>query len=150
QSNSSSFYTEQQKVMELKRYQLEMLRAKEKRQKIKALYDLGLESLASYQEAEMEYRKTQVDYQRAVLSLFSEVPRITIVSAVKSQTEDGRKKVKLVIKNTSASNLDYRQLGIVEPDVPLPDDTKLRELTNVVVSLKNDKNTIISEPYEAT
>lgn len=139
----------QQKIIELRQKDLALQTARQKRDASKELYEKGLKSKLDYEADEIAYKQAQAGYQHAYLALFSEVPHISIVSAVKSQTGDGRKSVKLIIKNTSAPNLDYSQLGITNPEVPLPDELKLMELTNTVVSLKNEKNTIISEPYEA-
>lgn len=145
----SAVQTEQQKLLELQRNQLNLYNAKQKLEKIKKLYEEGLETKVNLDEAEIQYRQAVVEYQRSFLALFSETPRISVLSAVKSQTADGKKQVRVVIKNTSGATLDYKSLGIEAPEVPVPDELKLRELRNIFISLKDEKNTVISEPYEA-
>jgi hypothetical protein len=70
-----------------------------------------------------------------------------VARAVKYQHQDGRKHVKLRLENTSGGGAEFQKLINV-------DDELFRSLqpdvvNNVYVSLLNDVNAIISQPYEA-
>jgi len=128
--------TEAQRLLELKRLDLALKDAKAKRDRAKSLYDQGLGPEAQYEAAEIGYRQAQVDFQQAFLRLFAEAPRLDVVSAIKSQKPDGTKYVRVAVKNNSGVVLDYKLFGISDADVQLPDQMKMRELTDIRVSLK--------------
>jgi len=128
--------TEAQRLLELKRLDLALKDAKAKRDRAKLLYDQGLGPQSQYEAAEITYRQAQVDFQQAFLRLFAEAPRLDIVSAIKYQRPDGSKYVRVTVKNTSGVVLDYKLFGISDADVQLPDQMKMRELTDIRVGLK--------------
>jgi len=128
--------TEAQRLLELKRLDLALKDAKAKRDRKKLLYEQGLGPQGDYEAAEITYRQAQVDFQQAFLRLFAETPRLDIVSAIKDQRRDGSKYVRVTVKNTSGVVLDYKLFGISDADVQLPDQMKMRELTDIRVGLK--------------
>jgi len=158
--------TEAQRLLELKRLDLALKDAKAKRDRKKLIYDQGIGSQADYEAAEIAYRQAQVDFQQAFLRLFAEAPRLDVVSAVKHQRADGSKYVRVTVRNNSGVVLDYKLFGISATDVQLPDQMKMRELTEIRVSLKEASGTpnpsattsqgggvipgaMISDPYSA-
>jgi NPCBM-associated, NEW3 domain of alpha-galactosidase/Outer membrane efflux protein len=152
----SSFTTEQQKVLELKKLELTLKNARGRYERARKLYDNGLSTVTDLNQAEVEYRQSEVSFQQTFLQLFADVPRVSFVSAVKSQAPDGRKLVRLTIRNTSGAVMDYKAFGIDLSEVAVPDELKLRELTNISVSLREytavgagGAGPIISSPYEA-
>ncbi len=150
----SSATTEQQKILELKKLELTLRNARGRFERAKKLYDNGLSTATDLSQAETEYRQSEVNFQQAFLQLFADVPRLSFVSAVKSQAPNGRKYVRLTLRNTSGAVMDYKAFGIDLGQVPVPDQMKLRELTNISVSLRDYVATgaaagpIISSPYE--
>jgi hypothetical protein len=128
--------TEAQRLLELKRLDLALKDAKAKRDRAKLLFDQGLGPQAQYEAAEITYRQAQVDFQQAFLRLFAEAPRLDVVSAIKYQRPDGTRYVRVNVKNNSGVVLDYKLFGISATDVQLPDQMKMRELTEIRVSLK--------------
>jgi hypothetical protein len=128
--------TEAQRLLELKRLDLALKDSKAKRDRAKLLYDQGLGPQADYEAAEIAYRQAQVDFQQAFLRLFAEAPRLDVVSAIKYQKPDGSRFVRVTVKNNSGVVLDYKLFGISATDVQLPDQMKMRELTEIRVSLK--------------
>jgi len=128
--------TEAQRLLELKRLDLALKDAKAKRDRKKLLYEQGLGPQGDYEAAEITLRQAQVDFQQAFLRLFAETPRLDIVSAIKHQRPDGSKYVRVTVKNTSGVVLDYKLFGISDADVQLPDQMKMRELTDIRVGLK--------------
>jgi hypothetical protein len=153
QVGGASFTTEQQRVLELKKLELTLKQARARFDRAKRLFDAGLSTPIDLSQAEVEYRNAEVNFQQAFLQLFADVPRISFVSAIKSQAPNGKKSVRLTLKNTSGAVMDYKSFGIDLSDVPVPDELKLRELTNVSVSLREyatgSSGPIISSPYEA-
>jgi hypothetical protein len=123
-------------LLELKRLDLALKDSKAKRDRAKLLYDQGIGPQATYESAEITYRQAQVDFQQAFLRLFAEAPRLDVVSAIKYQKPDGTRYVRVNVKNNSGVVLDYKLFGISATDVQLPDQMKMRELTEIRVSLK--------------
>ncbi len=147
-AQESSGFREQQRLLELRRRHLAVRQAKAQFEGRRQLFETGLASRSELEAAETAYLQTQIEYQETFLSLFSEVPRITVLGAVKRVSAAGRRSVVLTLRNDSVGSLDYRQLGIVEGEVPLPDQLRLREINNVYVSLKDERGFIVSRPYE--
>jgi hypothetical protein len=110
----------------------------------KLLHEKKLISEKEFAESEARFRAAQITYQQAILSLAFEQPHITIDNAVKYQSKDGKKRVRLTLRNTTG--------GLIEGQTVLLEDfegIKTDRIANVYVSLLNDKNAIISRPYEA-
>ena len=149
----TSSNTEQQRILELKRLKLTLQNARTRYERAKKLYEFKLNTAIDLNQAEVEYRSAEVSFQQAFLQLFADVPRLSFVNAVKSQAEDGKKYVTLTVKNTSGAVMDYKAFGIDLTQVPVPDQLKLRELTNISISLRDygasGAGPIISSPYEA-
>jgi len=141
--------TEAQRLLELKRLDLALSDAKARRDRAKLLFDQGLGSQANYDAAEIAYRQAQVDFQQAFLRLFAETPRLDVAAAIKYQRPDGSKYVRVTVKNNSGVVLDYKLFGISAIDVQLPDQVKMRELTDIRVSLK-EAASIASSPSTTT
>jgi hypothetical protein len=166
-AESASANTEAQRLLELKRLELSLNEARAKRDREKTLYDGGVGSRADYESAVIAYRQAQVDFQQAFLRLFSQVPRLDIVSAIKYQRPDGTQYVRVTIRNNSGPVVDYKQFGISAADVQLPSQLQMRKLTDIRVTLKeapeiSSGNTgsnapprvevpqaVISDPYSA-
>ncbi|HSR66496.1 MAG TPA: NEW3 domain-containing protein [Acidobacteriota bacterium] len=141
-------FQEQQKLLDLRSAQFALIQAKTEFDRQRQLYDEGIISESQLTRAEASVRQAQIAYQRVFLGLFSELPDLTVVSAVKSRTKGGGSRVALTVRNTSGANLDYRQLGIVEEEVPIPDQLELRQLKNLFASLEDQEGSIVSKPYE--
>jgi hypothetical protein len=110
----------------------------------KTLFEKSLISEREYGESEGRFKSARITYQQAILSLAFDQPHITIEKAVKFQSRAGKKMVRLTLRNTTG--------GLVEGQkVDLEDFEGVRtdRIANVYVSLLNDKNSIISQPYEA-
>lgn len=108
------------------------------------LYEKGLISEQEFRQSENAFKNAQVTYQQAVLSLAFEQPHISIDRAVKYQSQGGKKKVRLTLRNATA--------GIVEgKSVDIEDFHGVRtdRISNVYISLLNDRHAIVSQPYEA-
>jgi len=97
-----------------------------------------------YRESEARFKAAQITYQQAILSLAFEQPHITIDKAIKYQSNDGRKKVRLTLRNTTGGLIEGKKIELEEFE-----GIRTDQISNVYVSLLNDQKAIISQPYEA-
>lgn len=107
------------------------------------LYAKGLISEQSFRESENSFKNAQITYQQAILSLAFDQPHISIEKATKYQAKDGKKRVRLTLRNTTG--------GLIEgKNIELKDFEGIRTdcISNVYISLLNDQRSIVSQPYE--
>ncbi len=106
------------------------------------------EDLISAQEltqAKNRFSDAEVNYQQSLLSVLFENQYVSIAKAVKYQSETGKKHVRVTLVNTSGS-AEFKKLVQVEdalfqslqPDI----------INDIYISLLNEDNAIISQPYE--
>jgi len=102
--------------------------------------------------SEQEYLRTkhlmtdaEVNYQQSLLAVIFEEQYVSVVEAVKYQSSKGNKHVRLTLANTSGSaeynkliNINDELFRSLQPDV----------VNDVYVSLLNNDDAIISQPYE--
>ncbi|MFI5250914.1 MAG: NEW3 domain-containing protein [Bacteroidota bacterium] len=110
----------------------------------KMLHDKGLISDRDFSASEANFKAAKITYQQAILSLAFEQPHITIERGIKYQSKDGKKRVHLRLINTTGGmmegeKIDMEDLAGIHTD----------QISNVYVSLLDDKNAIICQPYEA-
>jgi len=110
------------------------------------LFEKGLITRADVDRARGIFSDAEVNYQQSLLAVLFEEQYISVISAVKSQTSGGNKRVRLTLANTSGGTEEFSKLLNI-------DDALFRSLQpdiihNVYVSLLNDENAIISQPYE--
>lgn len=111
------------------------------------LYDKKLISISELENARSVFADAEVNYQQSLLAVLFEKQYVTVSKAVKYHADDGTKRVRLTLVNPSGGTEEYRKLIHI-------DDELFRSLQpdvigNVYVSLMNDENAIISQPYEA-
>lgn len=148
----SSFTTEQQRILELKKLELTLKQARTDFERMKLWIEAGIKPRPDLDPVELALRRAEVNFQQAFLQMFTDVPRLSFMNAIKSQAPNGKKSVRLTLKNTSGAVMDYKSFGIDLSQVPVPDELKLRELANISVSLRDygasGAGPIISSPYE--
>jgi hypothetical protein len=134
------------KILEVQKayYKLDEERARYER--AKGLLDKDLISREEFNEIEAEYKTADINYTRSLLDLLYDQPHVMVEEAVKYQSRDGKRRVKLTIKNTSGESFDLASLPIPKEN-DLFKDLQWRNLNNVFVSLRLG-DTIISQPYE--
>ena len=121
-----------------------------------AALELMKRKLISNEEFERKkarYINEEISYQQAMLRVIFDQPHIVIEKAVKYQAEDGRKRVRLTLRNTTGGVADYEKL--VESDESVFDPSlQPDKINNVFISLHESPATgggmgpIISQPYE--
>ena len=132
---------------------LGLKRAKEAYEAAKADYErqraLGEKKLISDQavdDARRNFSDAEVNYQQSLLAVVFEQQYVIVSSAIKYQTGGNRKGVRLTLQNASGGGAEFQKLVGVDDELfrALQPDV----VNNVYVSLLNDENAIISQPYE--
>lgn len=112
----------------------------------KRLHDEGLITELELERAKNVYTDAEVNYQQSLLAVIFEDQYVSVQEAVKYQAPNGGKRVRLKIANTSGGTAEFRHLVEVEDE--LFNALKPEVIHNVYVSLLNNDNAIISQPYE--
>jgi hypothetical protein len=147
---SSNFFNQrddQYRLLGLKRAKEAYEVARQDYDRQKELFSRQLISNTELERARAVFSDAEVNYQQSLLAVLFEKQYISVSRALKYQAPDGRKHVRLTLANTSGGSEEFAQLVGVEDDLfrsLQPDVTH-----NIYVSLLNDENAIISEPYEA-
>jgi hypothetical protein len=89
----------------------------------------------------------EVNYQQSLLAVLFEQQFVSVARAVKYHAQDGSKRVRLTVANTSGETAEYQKLLNI-------DDKLFRSLqpdvvNDVYISITNPDGAIISQPYEA-
>ena len=111
------------------------------------LFGKGLISQAELDRAHSNFSDAEVNYQQSLLAVLFEQQYVTVVKAVKYQTKNGTKHVRLTIANASSGgeefqkllNIDDKLFRSLQPDV----------INDVYVSLQNNESAVIGQPYES-
>jgi hypothetical protein len=152
---------EQSRLLEVRRHQIELSAARLKLTQAEALFKDGLVSRTELDQAKTAVDIAQLDYQVSLLSLLSLQPRVTLREAVKYETSDGRKFVRLTVANNSPTFDDsqFQLLSNFKGADPIPQALRTRNLRDVFISLRDtggagetgeggQPGTMIAVPYE--
>lgn len=138
---------DQYRVLGLKRAHEAFETAKKDFERQKVLFEKGLISQSELDRARAYFADAEVNYQQSLLAVLFEQQYVTITKAVKDQTSDGMKRVRLTIANASGGSAEFRKL--INLDDPLFRSLQPDIINDVYVSLQNDQGAVISQPYEA-
>jgi Mrp family chromosome partitioning ATPase len=146
---------------DVRRRQIELKAARTQLKRTQNLFEQGLKSRTELDRAQTVVETAQLNYQEAVLSLLSLQPRISVREAIKYQTKDGRKFVRLTVENLTPTFDDsqFRLLSNFEGADPIPEELRRRDIQDIFVSLKAagesstgnelaSRGTTIALPYE--
>ncbi len=160
-AQQSPMSDEQRRFLEVRRRQIELKAARTQLKRTQDLFEQGLMSRTDLDRAQTAVETAQLNYQEAVLSLLSLQPRLSVREAVKYQTKDGRKFVRLTVENLTPTFDDsqFRLLSNFEGADPIPEELRRRDLQDIFVSLKAagepgtsnepaSRGTTIALPYE--
>lgn len=148
--SSGSYYNpkdDKYRLLGLKRAkeQFEAARADYDRQQI--LFQKQMLSAKEIETAKSKFSEAEVNYHQALLAVLFEQQYVTVVEAVKYQTGDGKKHVKLKLANESSGGEEFKKL--INIDDALFRSLQPEVVNNVYISLLNEVNAIVSQPYEA-
>lgn len=113
----------------------------------KTLYEKRLISQRNFEQAKSSFADAEVNYQQSLLAVIFEKQYVSVVEAVKYQTQKGNKRVRLTLANTSTGGGEFKKL--INVDDKLFRSLQPEIVNDVYVSLLNDQNAIIALPYEA-
>ncbi|GAB5520667.1 MAG: hypothetical protein RhofKO_29180 [Rhodothermales bacterium] len=112
----------------------------------KALADKGLIAQRELEQAERNYADAEVNYQQSLLAVIFENQYVVVSRAVKYKVSDSRRGVRVTLENASQGGSEFEHLIGVQDELfrSLQPDV----VNNVYVSLLNEDDAIISQPYE--
>jgi hypothetical protein len=152
---------EQTRFIEVRRRQIELNSARATFQSKQDLFKDGLIARSDLDQARAALEKAQLSYQEAVLSLLSLQPRLSVKEAIKYQTRDGRKFVRLTVENLTPTFDDsqFKMLNNFEGADPIPESLRTRDVSDIFISLRASgesasgneaaaRGTTIGIPYE--
>jgi hypothetical protein len=139
---------EQRKFLELRRRQIELQAARKQYERSEKLAAQGLVPQTDIDRDRNNVATAQLNYQQAVLAVFELQPRISVRSATKTQTQDGRKFIRLVIANLTPAFDDsqFKLLNNFEGADPIPEQLRTRKINGVFVSLRDSGTSLGGEP----
>jgi hypothetical protein len=118
---------------------------------IQDLYDEKIETIERLNRArrdlmiaERQYNEALIELERTSLNFLRDATRITIRSARKYRTLDGRRQVDVVLENAS----QLARARSLNPGRAEQDIRSLLRVQNMKVSIESGGGTIIAEPYE--
>ncbi len=130
---------EQRRFLEVRRRQLELQVARKQAERVESLAAEGLVPRTEVDRERNNVAAAQLNYQQAVLALLDLQPRISVRSAVKTQSDDGRKFVHLVIANLTPTFDDsqFKLLNNFDGADPIPQQLRTRAVNDIFVSLRD-------------
>ncbi|HSR67225.1 MAG TPA: NEW3 domain-containing protein [Acidobacteriota bacterium] len=135
------------RLLGLKRAKAYFEQAQSDFERSRKLYEQKLITRAELDRARATLSDAEVNYHQSLLAVVFEGQYVAIIEAVQFQAEDGKKHVRLKVENTSGGGDEYRRLLNIDDELfrALQPDV----IHDVYISLLDDDNAIISNPYEA-
>lgn len=149
-AQTGTFYNQRDdkyRVLGLKRAKEAYEVAKKDFDRQQELFSRGLIAQSELDRARGNFADAEVNFQQSLLAVLFEQQYVSITRAVKFQTADGTRHVRIRLENASGGTEEFRKLLNL-------DDKLFRSLqpdliSNVYISLLNNESAIISQPYEA-
>lgn len=148
--NPGSYYNpkdDKYRLLGLKRAKEQFEAAKAEYERNQTMFEKQFISMKELERVKSAYSDAEVNYQQALLAVLFEQQYVSVVEAVKYQTKDGKKHVRLKLANTSGGGEEFKKL--LNIDDKLFRSLQPETINDVYVSLLNETNAIISQPYEA-
>jgi len=148
--NAGSYYNpkdDQYRLLGLKRAKEVYESSKAEFERQESLFSKNLISSRQIESAKISFTDAEVNYHQALLALLFEQQYVSVQKAIKYQDENGRKHVKLTLANSSGGGGEFKKL--INIDDELFKSLQPDVVNDVYVSLLNNDNAIISQPYEA-
>ncbi|KAF0140294.1 MAG: hypothetical protein FD122_2610 [Stygiobacter sp.] len=148
--NPGSYYNpkdDKYRLLGLKRAKEQFEAAKAEYERNQTMFEKQFISMKELERVKSAYSDAEVNYQQALLAVLFEQQYVSVVEAIKYQTKDGKKHVRLKLANTSGGGEEFKKL--LNIDDKLFRSLQPETINDVYVSLLNENNAIISQPYEA-
>jgi hypothetical protein len=133
-------------LLGLKRAYAAYERAKNEFERNQQLLSKGLISESQFEQLKSNFFDAEVNYQQSLLVLLFEKQFVSVRKALKVRESSGKKRVEITLENTSGLSSEYQHL--IPSGDSLFQAMRPETIYNVYVSLSNDQNAIISQPYE--
>ncbi len=135
------------RLLGLKRAKEAYEMAKRDHERQQELFSRKLISQAELDRSRNVFADAEVNYQQSLLAVLFEQQFVSVAKAVKHQSADGGKHVRLTLQNTSGGTAEFQKLLNI-------DDQLFRSLqpdvvNNVYISLSNSEGAVVGQPYEA-
>lgn len=160
-AQQSPISDDQRRFLEVRRRQIELNSKRAALQRAHDLFADGLISGPDLDQAKTDVEMAQLNYQEAVLALLSLQPRLTVKQAMKYQSRDGRKFVRLTVVNLTPTfdDTQFKMLSNFEGADPIPESLRTRDVSDIFISLRASgeseagneaaaRGTTIGIPYE--
>jgi len=135
-------------MLDLKKTRAEYEVARQQFDNDTRLYDEKAISTNEYTTSKNRLLSREVEYQKLILQLISQQSYVIIDRAVKYQTDNGERRVKITLKSTLEGNEEYLSQFGEHFDVFTP-EMRAGKMYNIFVSLLDIADqTIIGTPYE--
>jgi uncharacterized membrane protein len=147
---SGSYYNpkdDKYRLLGLKRAKEQYELAKTEYERNVSMFDKQIITQRDLEKAKSAYSDAEVNYHQALLAVLFEQQYVTVVEAVKYQARDGKKRVRLKLANASSGGQEFKKLLNIEDAIFKSLQPEV--VNDVYVSLLNESNAIISQPYEA-
>jgi hypothetical protein len=129
---------DQQRFLGVRRSQIDLNSKRAALKRTQELFDNGLVPRTNVDQAITELETAQLNYQQAVLTLLSLQPRLSVKQAMKYQSRDGRKFVRLTVENLTPTFDDsqFKLLNNFEGADPIPQSLRTRDVSDIFISLR--------------
>ena len=135
-------------MLDLKQARADYDVARQQFEKNTSMYEKGAISESAYAKLKNELLNSEIAYQKLILQTVSQQAYIIIDKAVKYQTANGERRVKVTLKSTLGGNEEYLSHFKEHFDLFTP-EMRAGKVYNIFVSLIDIADqTIISSPYE--
>jgi hypothetical protein len=135
-------------LLDLKKARAAYEIANQKLENDKKLFDNKAISEEEYNQSQNELLSREVDYQKLILRVISQQSYIIVEKAIKYQTLNGDRRVKITLRSTMEGNQEYLQQFNEHFDVFTP-EMRSNKIYNIFVTLSSlEDKTIIGSPYE--
>lgn len=149
QAQSGTFFNQRDDsypLLGLKRTKDAYETARTEYERQKDLFDKQLISRQALDQAFRNFSDAEVNYQQSLLTVLFEQQYVIVSQATKFQSSGNRKRVRLTLENSTGGTAEFQKLIGIEDEIfrSLQPD----RINNVYISLLNDDNAIIGQPYE--
>ena len=136
-------------LLDLKRAQAAYEIAKQQFENDEKLFEENAISKKDYNDSRSRMLSALVEYQKLILRVISQQSYIVVERAIKYQTADRKRKVKIILRSTASGNEEFLQFFQQNDEIFTP-EMRPEKVYNIFVSLVNlSDQTIIGDPYEA-
>jgi len=148
-AQSGTYYNQrddQYRVLGLKRAREAYETARKEYERQVELHERKLITAVALEQARNIFTDAEVNYQQSLLAVLFEKQYVSVEKAVKYHAKDGSRHVKLTVINASGGSAEFQKLINMEDELfrSLQPDI----INNVYVSILNNDQAIIGQPYE--